>query len=191
MPGQSQSGETTATSAATATTTTTDINAIQAMSTTMIETTTVNKLIVSKATTGQTTTLIDLIYSNTTSLRTTTTVVSQEPGVKKEDWAFPPLLDIFGVVVAAVVKVFMCFSICFCCISQTKTYKRWKTTTMTRIALNILEDQQIRDAIRYDNFSASETVSVEHNLEENNPEVSLLIIQILTTEALKLFACRA
>ena len=159
------------------------------MSTTMIETTTVNKLIVS--TTGQTTTLIDMIYSNTTSLRTTTTVVSQEAGVKKEDWPFPPLLDIFLVVVAAVVKVFLSFSICVCCISQTNTYKRWKTTAMTRIALNILDDQQIRDAIRYDNFSASETGSVEHNLQEYNPEVSLLIIQILTSEALKLFACRA
>ena len=141
------------------------------MSTTMIETTTVNKLIVS--TTGQTTTLIDMIYSNTTSLRTTTTVVSQEAGVKKEDWPFPPLLDIFLVVVAAVVKVFLSFSICVCCISQTKTYKRWKTTAMTRIALNILDDQQIRDAIRYDNFSASETGSVEHNLQEYNPEVFL------------------
>ena len=89
------------------------------------------------------------------------------------------------------VKVFLSFSICVCCISQTKTYKRWKTTAMTRIALNILDDQQIRDAIRYDNFSASETGSVEHNLQEYNPEVSLLIIQILTSEALKLFACRA
>ena len=82
-----------------------------------------------------------------------------------------PLLDMFLVVVAALMKVIFSFSIFFCCISQTKTYKIWKTTCMTRIALNILEDQRIRDAIRYNEFVTSETVSVENNLEENNLEV--------------------
>ena len=139
------------------------------MSTTTIETTTVNKLIVSKAS-GQTTTLIDMIYSSdTTSMRTTTTV-SQKPGLKNDDMRMP-LLDMFLVVVAALMKVIFSFSIFFCCISQTKTYKIWKTTCMTRIALNILEDQRIRDAIRYNEFVTSETVSVENNLEENNLEV--------------------
>ena len=82
-----------------------------------------------------------------------------------------PLLDMFLVVVAALMKVIFSFSIFFCCISQTKIYKIWKTTCMTRIALNILEDQRIRDAIRYNEFVTSETVSVENNLEENNLEV--------------------
>ena len=138
------------------------------MSTTTIETTTVNKLIVSKAT-GQTT-FIDMIYSSdTTSMRTTTTV-SQNPDPKNDDMRMP-LFDMFLVVVVALMKVILSFSICFCCISQTKTYKIWKTTCMTRIALNILEDQRIRDAIRYNEFVTSETVSMENNPKENNLEV--------------------
>ena len=165
LPGQNQSGETTATSA----TTTTDKINIQAMSTTTIETTTVNKLIVSKAT-GQTT-FIDMIYSSdTTSSMRTTTTVSQKPDPKNDDMRMP-LFDMFLVVVVALMKVILSFSICFCCISQTKTYKIWKTTCMTRIALNILEDQRIRDAIRYNEFVTSETVSMENNPKENNLEV--------------------
>lgn len=144
------------------------------MSTTTIETTTVNKLILSKATSGQTTTFTDMIYSSdSTSMRTTTTV-SQKPGVKNEDTRMP-LLDMFLVVVAALMKVILSFSLCFCCISQTKTYKIWKTTCMTRIALNILEDQRIRDAIRYNEFVTSQTVSMEKNPEGNHLEVFCLI----------------
>lgn len=144
------------------------------MSTTTIETTTVNKLILSTATSGQTTTFTDMIYSSdSTSMRTTTTV-SQKPGVKNEDTRMP-LLDMFLVVVAALMKVILSFSLCFCCISQTKTYKIWKTTCMTRIALNILEDQRIRDAIRYNEFVTSQTVSMEKNPEGNHLEVFCLI----------------
>lgn len=86
-----------------------------------------------------------------------------------------PLLDMFLVVVAALMKVILSFSLCFCCISQTKTYKIWKTTCMTRIALNILEDQRIRDAIRYNEFVTSQTVSMEKNPEGNHLEVFCLI----------------
>ena len=42
---------------------------------------------------------------------------------------------------------------------------------MTRIALNILDDQRIRNAIRFNEFAMSETVSIENNPEKNNVEV--------------------
>ena len=114
--------------------------------------------------------MISMIYSDYTSLRTTTTVVSKELEVKNGNWRIP-LLDIFLVAMVAIVKVIVSFFICFCFISQTKTYKRWKTTYMTSIALNILDDQRIRNAIRFNDFVTPETVSIKNDQEKNDLEV--------------------
>ena len=42
---------------------------------------------------------------------------------------------------------------------------------MTSIALNILDDQRIRNAIRFNDFVTPETVSIKNNQEKNDLEV--------------------